>query len=98
MPLGVELGLRPDDIVLDGDPGHPPKKGGSAPSPIFGPCPLWPNGWMDQDGTWHGGEPWSTRHCARWGSCYAPPERGNSSQFRSIFILAKRMDAGDFML
>jgi len=24
----------------------PHKKGGTAP-PIFSPCPLWPNGWMD---------------------------------------------------
>jgi len=22
-----------------------------------GPCLLWQNGWMDQDGTWHGGRP-----------------------------------------
>jgi len=25
--------------------------------PIFGPCLSWPNGWMDQDDTWHGGKP-----------------------------------------
>ena len=31
----------------------PSQEGGGAP--IFGPCLLWPNGWMDQDGTWHGG-------------------------------------------
>jgi len=51
MPLDMEEGLGPGDFVLDGDPAPPPKKGGGAPSPIFGPCPLWPNGWMDQDGT-----------------------------------------------
>ena len=28
---------------------------------------MWPNGWMDQDGTWHGGGPWSRPHCATWG-------------------------------
>jgi len=33
----------------------PPQKGSGAATPIFGPCPLWPNGWMDPDGTWHGG-------------------------------------------
>jgi len=22
------------------------------------PCLLWPNDWMDQDGTWHGRGPW----------------------------------------
>ena len=29
----------------------PPHKGGGAPSPIFGPFLLWPNGWMHQDAT-----------------------------------------------
>jgi len=38
-----------------------------AEPPIFGPCLLWPNGWMDQDGTWPGGRPWCSPHCARWG-------------------------------
>jgi len=33
---------------------------------IFGPCLLWPNGWMDQDATWYGGRPRPRRHCARW--------------------------------
>jgi len=32
-----------------------PKKG--AQPPIFGPFLLWPNGWMHQDATWHGGRP-----------------------------------------
>jgi len=27
MPLGVELGLGPDDLVLDGDPAPAPKRG-----------------------------------------------------------------------
>ena len=49
MPLGREVGLGPRDIVLDGDPAPPPQKG--AEPPVFGPCLLWPNGWMDQDGT-----------------------------------------------
>ena len=51
MPLHMEEGLGPGDFVLDGDPASLPKKGAEPPSPIFGPCPLWPNGWMDQDGT-----------------------------------------------
>jgi len=40
MPLGTEVDLGPEDIVLDGDPA--PKKG--ARPPIFGPYLLWPNG------------------------------------------------------
>ena len=41
---------RPGDFVLHGDP-VPPQKRGRSPQ-IFCPCPLWPNGWMDQDATW----------------------------------------------
>jgi len=51
MPLCMEVGLGPGHIVLDGDPAPLPKNGGTAPSPIFGPCLLYPNGWMDQDAT-----------------------------------------------
>ena len=41
---------------------------------IFGPCLLWQNGRMDQDGTWHGGGPWSRPHCIRRGPSFR--ERG----------------------
>ena len=43
MKLSMEIGLSPGHIVLDGTQLLP--KG--AQPPIFGPCPLWPNGWMD---------------------------------------------------
>ena len=43
--LVTAVGLSLDDIVLDGDPAPSLLKGGTAP--IFGPCPLWPNGWMN---------------------------------------------------
>ena len=49
MPLGMEVGLAPGTFVLDGEPAAP-KKG--AQPPIFGPCLLWANGYMDQDATW----------------------------------------------
>ena len=55
MPLGTEVGLGPGDIVLDGDPDPLPQKKGRSPSRNFGPCLLWPNGWMDEDATWYGG-------------------------------------------
>jgi len=48
MPLGMEVGLDPSDIVLGGDQAPPPQKG-TEPLPIFGSYLLWPNGWMDQD-------------------------------------------------
>ena len=43
MPLGMEVGLGPGpgpgDIVLDGDPAHPPQKGGTVP-PGFWPMSI----------------------------------------------------------
>ena len=71
MPLGMEVGLGPGDFVLPPTPQLPPlQKGAEPPSRIFDPCPLWPNGWMDQDGTWHGAGSWS--RCARWGPRFPP--------------------------
>jgi len=32
--------------------------------PICNVSVLWPNGWMDQDETWHAGRP--RPHCVRW--------------------------------
>ena len=52
MLLGMEVGLDPGHIVLDGDPA-PPKRG---TAPNFRPMSVWPNGWMDQDATWYGGK------------------------------------------
>ena len=43
MALGMEVGLGPGNIVLDGDPAFPPQKAAQQP-PLFGPCLLWPNG------------------------------------------------------
>jgi len=54
MPLGMEVGLGLDDCVRWG-PSSPAEKGHS-PLPIFGPCLLWPNGWMEKDATWYGGK------------------------------------------
>jgi len=53
-----------------------PKKGTEPSCRIFGPCPLWPNCWMDHDGTWHRGGPWSRPHCARWGPSSPPQKEG----------------------
>ena len=50
MSLGMELGLGLGNFVLDEDPALLPKNGAEPPPQIFGPCLLWPNGWMDQDG------------------------------------------------
>jgi len=45
--LGMEVGLGPGHIVLDGDTAPLQQKRGRAPPPIFGPFLLWSNGWMD---------------------------------------------------
>jgi len=87
MSLGMDVGLDTGDFVLDGDPDPPPQRGGGAPSPIFGPCTLWSNGWMHQDGTWHASGPWSMPHCARRGPKLPFPKRGRSHfpQFSAHF-------------
>ena len=71
----TEVGLVLGHIVLDGDPATLSQKKEARQPPIFGPCLLWPNGWMDQDGTWHRGGPWSRLHCARLGPSSPPPKK-----------------------
>ena len=65
MPTGVEIGLGPGDFVLDRDPSPPPKKTAELPANfrILGPYLLWPNGGIDQDGTWHRGRSQPRRLC-----------------------------------
>jgi len=65
MTFPMEVGLGPGQVVLDEDPAPIPQNG--AKSPIFGPCLLRPNGWMDQDATCCGGMPRPRRHCVGWG-------------------------------
>jgi len=44
---------------------------------------LWPNGWMDQDGTWRAGRPRRRPHCVRWGPS-SPTEMGTAApRFRN---------------
>jgi len=64
MPLSREVGLGPGDIVLDVYPTSRPDKKISSPQ-LFGPCLLWPNGWMDQDATSYGSRHQPRPHCVR---------------------------------
>ena len=73
IPLGTAVGLRLGYIALDGTQVLP--KRGTALSPIFGPYPLWPNSWVDEDATWYGGRPRPRRHCVRWGP--SSPKKGH---------------------
>jgi len=95
MPLGMEVGLGPGDFALDGDPAPPlPQKGGAALSPVSGPCPLWPNGWMDQVAL-------GTK--VDLGACHivldgdpapSPSSKGcGAPHFWTMSIAAKRLDA-----
>jgi len=68
-----------------------PREKGTAPHPIFGPCLLWQNGWIDQDMTWYGGKPRLRRRCVRWGRS-SPPKRGTTPSFRFMSTVAKRLD------
>jgi len=44
------------------------------PHPIFGPCLLWPNGWMDEDAAWYRRRLRPRPHCTRRGpSSRSPP-------------------------
>jgi len=53
---------------------------------------------MDQDGTWHGGRPWSSPHCARWRHSSSPQKGGRAPIFRPIFIVAKRLHGSRFKI
>jgi len=52
---------------------------------------LWPNGWMDQDETWHRGRPRHRPYCVRWGHS-SPSPKGTTHNFWPISVLAKRLD------
>jgi len=77
MPLGTKLKLGPGDVVLDGVAAPPTPVKGAQP-PVFGPCLLWPNGWMDEDDTWYGSRPRPRRHCVRQGPTH-PCKRGTAA-------------------
>jgi len=78
MKLGMQVGLSPGHIVLDGDPvpkGHSP--------PIFGLRLLYPNGWMEQDATWYA-QP--RRLCVRCGPISPTPKKGHISPYFSAHV------------
>jgi len=76
MPPGVVVGLDPSDIMLYEGPTSPSPKERAQP-PIFGPCLLSPNGWMDEDATWYEDRARPRPHCVTWDP--APlPKRGTA--------------------
>ena len=93
MPLGTKVGLDPSDIVIDGDPGPPPKRD-TAP-PHFLAHALWPNGSMNQDATWYGCRPRPRPHCVMWDPVTQLPPKGHSSPsptFRPMSVCGQMVD------
>jgi len=83
MPLGTMAYIGPGNIVLDADPASAPPRG-TVP-PIFSPCMLWPNGWMDRDATWCEGMPPPRPHCVTWGPS-SPPKGEQPPIFGSCLL------------
>jgi len=79
--LGVEVGLGPVHIVLDGDAAPLPKKG--AESPNFRPIFIVAKRWMHQNATWYGGRPQPRRHCVQCGPSY--PQKKRHTHLHPIF-------------
>ena len=91
MNLGMQVGLGPGHVVLDGTQLPFPKRGRSPP--IFDPYLLWINGWMDQDATCYGDRFRPRRHCVRWGPSSSPRKGAQQPPpptFRPTSIVAKR--------
>jgi len=84
MALGMEVGLGPGHIVLDGEPAPLPQKGGRAPR--FSAHLLSPNGSMDEDATWYGSRP--RPHCIRRGPSSARNEHSSFPSFRPVSMVA----------
>ena len=59
-------------------------------SPVGDVGVLWPNGWMDQDETWHAGRPRPLPHCVRSGpSSPSPKMEAEPPNFWPISVAAK---------
>jgi len=51
---------------------------------------FWPNGWMDQDETWHGGRPRPRPHRVRWGP--STPKWGTAPpQFSAYVYIGRKL-------
>ena len=88
--LGMQVGLGPGRIVLDGDPVPPPKE--AQPSaPNFRTISVAAKWCMDQDVNWCGARPRPRPLCVKWGP-RSPSQGGSPPNFRPMIIAAKRMD------
>jgi len=86
MALGMEVGLSPGDLVLDGDPA-PPLQKGAEPPPQFSAHVYCGQtaGWIKMALGMEVCLNWSMPRCARSGTSSPPPKRGHSPQFSAHF-------------
>ena len=82
MPLGTEIGFLRDIVSMWTR--LPAEKKAHPPHPIFGPCLLWPNGWMDEDAAWYGSRPRPRAHFTRRGP--SSRERGTAASLFSAHV------------
>jgi len=57
--------------------------------PVWNVRTLWPNGWTDQDETWHAGRPLPWPDCFRWGHSSRPQKRVTAPNFQPMSVVAK---------
>jgi len=88
MALGMEVGLGPGDFVFGGDPATPRNREHTHHHPVFGPCLLWPNGWMDEDATWYGSRPRLRPYCIRRSPSFGAKRHSSPPSFRPMSIVA----------
>jgi len=92
MSLGMEIGLGPDDFVLDGDPAALSPKRGQSPQfsahVYCGQTPVWIKMALGME------VGLGPDHIVLDGDPASPPQKGGRGpQFRPISIVAKRLDA-----
>ena len=93
MLLGMEVGLRPEDFVFDGDQPPSPKRVRS-PLPNFRHMSIVAK---RLDGSrWHLSWKWALlhAHCARWGTSSPPPKGDRAPEFSAQFYSSPQCSDG----
>jgi len=92
----LETGQRSDSIgrTVLGDRLYAIKPLSVSPfSPVCDVGVLWPKGWMRQDETWHGDQiSLGHGHIALDGDPAPPAQKGHTSNFRPMSVVAKQFD------
>jgi len=95
MVLGMEVGLGPGHIVLDGNPAPLPKKGVEPHN--FRPISIVAKrlyfGYVTQDTTWYGGRSQPRRRCVRWEPSSPSPKGAQPPIFGQCPLWPKPVDA-----